>query len=174
MVCQTRIESDGFVDCVSGTCTALSSTAFVCNCSGGWQDTFCQTRIDYCAAVTCLNKGVCQSLGLSFTCQCLDRSYSGRYCENAPRRLTILQFISKSFASIVIMAMISVAIFVGVLDILKYFFDIDPVEPIRQKIQAKKQRVRKKRKGRIIAIRYIYVNGPPSEQSVSKVAETKT
>lgn len=69
---------------------------------------------------------MCRSLFLNFTCECLTGSYYGLYCENTATKVIIYQIISKSFAYIAIIAMITVATFIVVMDILKYYFGIDP------------------------------------------------
>jgi hypothetical protein len=74
--------------------------------------------------------------------------------------------ISKSFAYIAIFAMISVAMFIVVMDVLKYFFGIDPVGEEMKKMRKKKQA--KKRKP--VIQRFIYVNAPP--QPVSTIEKT--
>ncbi len=64
--------------------------------------------------------------------------------------------------------MTSVAMFVVIMDILKYCFGIDPICEERERIRRKKQA--KKRKRPIIQ-RFIYVNAPStaSEELVSTV-----
>ena len=65
--------------------------------------------------------------------------------------------VSRSFAYVAIIAIVGVAIFVVVLDILKYCFGIDPVHRKRQK---KKSRQRKKRKKPVEIIRFKYIHAP--------------
>jgi hypothetical protein len=113
--------------------------------------------ISYCDNVTCLNKGVCQPSFLNFTCQCVDVSYSGRYCEITASKLIIRQTVSKSFAYIAIIAMLCVLIFIVVLDVLKYCFGIDLA---KNKLKQKKHKKQSKKKKPGIAVRYIYVNAP--------------
>ncbi len=123
-----------------------------------------------------MNQGVCQPLLLNYTCLCLGNSYFGRYCENTANKILVLQRLSKSFAFIAIIAMISVVIFVVTMDVLKYFFGIDPVGPTRKELELAKRRKRKpKRKKKAVRIiRFIYVHAPPqksSEESISPVEQ---
>ena len=150
-----------------GICSDTSNTTFTCQCSTGWQDVHCQTKINYCEDNSCLNNGVCQSIFLNYTCHCLADSYSGRHCEITSNRIIILQRVSRSFAYIVIIAMICVAVFVVFLDILKYFFHIDPIGPPR-----KKRRFRKRKKKPQMVIRYIYVHSPSPITFSQSVEET--
>ncbi len=116
-----------------------------------------------------MNGGVCQPLLLNYTCLCLGNSYSGRYCENKANKILLLQIISKSFAYIAIIAIISVGIFVVTMDVLKYFFGIDPVGPTSKQIQAKKRRKPKRKKKPVTITRFIYVNAPsqkPPEEPI--------
>ena len=65
--------------------------------------------------------------------------------------------------------MVAVAIFVVVMDILKYCFGIDPVEEERERMRPEKRA--KKRKP--VIERFVYVNAPATtEQSAATTAET--
>ncbi len=173
MVCKRQKRLNKIVCLILGVCNETSNTTFICLCQVGWQGVYCETKINSCEHVTCLNNGVCQSSLLDYKCLCLDEYYSGRYCEITSNKILVYQIISKSFAFIAIIAMITVAMYVIVLDVLKYFFGIDPVAKELEKI---KQKNKIKRKKPPVIIRYIYVNTPPiqsSEQVNSKVSETK-
>lgn len=91
-----------------------------------------------------------------FKCECLSSSYSGRYCESKSTGLKVRQFVSKSFAYIAILAMVTVALFVLIMDILKYCFGIDPAAEDREYLR--QQRMKKKRKP--VIQKFVYVNGP--------------
>jgi hypothetical protein len=95
---------------------------------------------------------------MNYTCDCLG-GYSGRHCEITATKIKIYKFVSKSFAYVAIIVLISVAMFIVIMDILKYCFGIDPVHEERQRIRRKKQA--KKRKP--VIQRFVYVNAP-SEQ----------
>ena len=157
---------------ILGLCNETSINTFICICQAGWQGIYCETKINSCENVTCLNNGVCQSSLLNYTCQCLGEQYFGQHCEIVSSKTAVLQTVSKSFAYIVIIAMITVAMFIIILDVLKYFFGIDPVGDELKRIE-QKNKIKKKPP---VIIRYIYVNAPPtqsSEQANSKVSETK-
>ncbi len=150
-----------------GICSEISNTNVFCQCTSGWEDDHCQTMINYCADITCLNNGVCRPILLDYQCECLDESYTGRHCEIQSNKIIVLQVLSKSVGYIAIVAILTVAIFIFVMDVLKYYFGIDTVDQKpRQRRQRKKYR--KKKKKFVIAIRYIYVNAP-SEQSMAQV-----
>ena len=116
--------------------------------------------IHQCRDNICLNQGVCYPSLLNFTCECVSEYYSGRYCEIIDKRLMIHKFVSKSCAYIAIIAIASVAMFVVIMDILKYCFGIDPVEEERERMRREKQA--RKRKPLVIQ-RFTYVNESPSE-----------
>jgi hypothetical protein len=93
---------------------------------------------------------------MNYTCECLGESYSGRHCEITTVKLKIYKIVSKSFAYIGIIALISVAMFIIIMDILKYCFGIDPVHEERKRIRRKK---RDKHRKPVIQ-RFVYVNAP--------------
>jgi len=113
-----------------------------------------------CLNITCLNNGVCRPLLLDFECECLGDSYSGRYCEITSNRIHILQIVSKSFAYIAIIVMVTVAIFIVIMDVLKYCFSIDPVDPIRQELPSTKRKKHGKKNKSMFITRFHYVNAP--------------
>ena len=71
-----------------------------------------------------------------------------------------MKFVSKSFAYIAIIAMTSVAMFIVIMDILKYCFGIDPVENERERMRREKDARRRKRP---VIERFTYVNESSSE-----------
>jgi hypothetical protein len=86
-------------------------------------------------------------------------------------KIQIYQIASKSFAYVAIIAMISVAMFIVIMDILKYCFGIDPVHEERERLRRTKQA--KKRKP--VIQRFVYVNAPASslpKQLTSTTEET--
>ena len=137
-----------------GTCHQISQEAFACSCSPGWQGLRCSVPVNLCANVTCSNNGVCRSSWPSYTCQCLSESYSGHYCETQANVVTERKILSKSFAYIAIIAMSSVVTFVVVMDVLKYFFGIDPVSGNRTR-----SLVERKRRNPVV-VRFTYVHAP--------------
>ena len=113
--------------------------------------------INLCDSQPCINRGGCRPLLLNYTCECLAGSYSGRHCEMVTGRMILLSVASKSVAYIAIIAIVSVATFIVVMDILKYCFGIDPVEEERQRIRRKRWEKRRKRP---VIQRFTYVNAP--------------
>lgn len=116
--------------------------------------------INYCLNITCENKGVCRPLLLDYKCECLSDSYSGRYCEFIAKRFATLKIVSKSFAYIVIIVIASTAMFIIIMDVLKYCFGIDPVHDERERLQRQKRRA-KRPNSRIIQW-FDYINAPLS------------
>ena len=114
-----------------------------------------------------MNNGVCQSLLLNYSCQCVDDSYSGRHCEIVSNKVVVRQTVSKSFAYISVIAIVSVVIFIVTLDILKYIFGIDPVCKEFEKIKRKNKTKKKKP---LIIIRHTYVNAPSIQSSEMAIA----
>ncbi len=154
-----------------GTCIeTINQTFSHCVCELGWEGDHCETKVNFCLNNTCQNNGVCHSLFMNYTCECLGDSYSGRHCEITATKIKIYKIVSKSFAYVAIIALIIFAMFIIIMDILKYCFGIDPVHEERQRIRRQKQA----RKRKPVIQRYVYVNAPPSsaEVSISKVEET--
>ncbi len=119
----------------------------MCACSTGWHGLHCETRINYYENITCLNNDVCRSLPLNYTCECLTSSFSGRYCEQKANYLVVKEMTSKTLAYIAILAI--VALFIIVLDVLKYGFHINPVR--------QKQQVHTRPKPPVV-VRFTYVH----------------
>ena len=115
--------------------------------------------MDYCLNRTCQNKGLCRKFFGGAKCECLQGSYSGEFCEITATRIIIYQIVSKSCAYIAILALVIVALFVIIMDILKYGFGIDPtaefLEEVRRENAAKRRRP--------VAIHYVYVNPSPDQ-----------
>jgi hypothetical protein len=104
-----------------------------------------------CINITCENKGICVASHLSWSCRCSSSFYSGQFCQDTSSTLEVKQKLSKSFASIAIIAIITLYLFVLVMDVLKYGFEIDPVDRERQRMkkeQEKRQLNKKKHKKR--------------------------
>lgn len=136
----------------AGLCNETSNSTYTCLCTSGWYGTHCQTKIDYCQNITCENNGVCRALLLNYTCECLGDAYSGRQCENLHARTRLYRILAKSFAYIAIMAITIVALFVIIMDVLKYCLGIDLVEEELQRMRQAKKRQPP------LVVRFIYVN----------------
>jgi hypothetical protein len=122
---------------------------------------------NYCENITCLNNGVCHPSLLNYTCQCVDESYSGRYCEIISNQVVVRQTVSKSFAYIAIIAMAGVVMFFVTLDVFKYFFGIDPIV---KEFRRRKQKIKTKKKKPSVIIRYTYVNTPSTQSSETTIS----
>ena len=146
----------------NGTCNRISPRNFNCTCAVGWEGKYCERKINLCVSSPCQNRGVCFPSLLNYTCECLQGSYSGRHCEIATTRIKVLRIVSKSVSFVAIIAMVTVAMFVLIMDILKYCFGIDPVAGERERFQ--REKYMRKRKRPVIQ-RFIYVNAPQSTES---------
>jgi UDP-N-acetylmuramyl pentapeptide phosphotransferase/UDP-N-acetylglucosamine-1-phosphate transferase len=82
--------------------------------------------------------------------------------------------VSKSVASVAIIAMTTVAMFVIIMDILKYYFGIDVTRKELERIRRKKQVKRRAKKHKPIIHRFVYVNAPPlqSPEPMCAIAES--
>ena len=136
---------------------------YACQCQPGWQGDRCEKKVNYCESAKCENNGVCRALLGNFTCECLADSYSGRHCEHTDNRIVVYRTLSKSFAAVAISAMGAVAIFIIVMDVLKYWFGIDPV----QRKSRPTKTIPKKKTFHIT--RYIYVPGPSATDRETSV-----
>jgi hypothetical protein len=150
-----------------GTCNETSNRTFLCSCLSGWTDSYCQTKINYCSNVTCLNQGVCRPLLLNYTCECVGISYSGRHCEIVATTLVVRQIVCKSFGYIAILCLTIVVSFFVIMDILKYCFGIDPTKHEFERARRKKAAGRQAKRSPVIQ-RFIYVNAPPTQRLSSK------
>ncbi len=115
----------------------MNNTDFDCNCTQGRVGIHCELLIDYCTNITCLNRGVCSSLPLNYTCECLPTS-SGRHCEYLITNLRIRQYVSKSVGFIAIIFLCTSAGYIISLDILTYVFNIDLTAKDRDQIRRKR------------------------------------
>ena len=136
-----------------GVCNETANNTHRCTCSPDWQGTHCETSVNYCGNVICLNNGVCRSMSQNYTCDCLGSSFSGRYCEVKSSQLKVHEVVSRSFAFVAICAMITAAMFIVVMDILKHGFGIDVASKDRKP-------PRRKRAKEHTAIRFIFVHPP--------------
>ena len=140
---------------IAGRCSETSISTFYCTCPSNWQGIRCETPVSHCENVVCLNQGVCRSSASTYTCQCLSASYSGRYCELKANRLSLHRTLAKSIGFAGICSLIILALFVTIMDLLKYGFGIDPVGD-----DLKRMQIRKKKAREPIAIRFLYVHVP--------------
>ena len=146
-----------------GICSETSHSTFRCNCAQGWEGVHCETQMNFCGNEICQNRGICRSFLLNYSCECLGTSYSGRHCETTTNTVVVYQAVAKSFASVAISALSFVAIFVLVMDVLKYCFGIDPAFDFE--LETIKQQKKKKAKPGA-PIRFVYVHASSGEGGV--------
>jgi hypothetical protein len=77
-----------------GTCINTSSTQFKCQCNPGYESVRCEKTVNFCANVTCQNRGVCFQQLLNYTCHCLE-GFSGRHCEIIGTSAVVHAYVSK-------------------------------------------------------------------------------
>lgn len=155
-----------------GQCNETENRTFVCICKPGWHGTYCQKMINHCEKTRCMNNGVCRPLLGGYKCECL-YGYSDNHCNTTATKIVVYKIVSKSLAYIAVIAMISAAMFIIIMDILKYGFGIDVTHAELEKIRRKKQAKIRRR----IIQRFVYVNPlpqPSSEQQVLAVTERKS
>lgn len=88
-------------------------------------------------------------------CICLDPSlFYGNYCESQTGSLKVLQAVSRSTAGVAIGAIALTLSFISVMDVLKYFFHIDPAKVERA---LKKSKMNAAKKLPNVAVRFQYV-----------------
>lgn len=137
---------------------------FLCECILGYEGVYCETRTNFCQGVKCQNDGICQIVEAAWQCLCLDTSfYYGDYCQYKTLKLKIKEILSKSFASIAIGAIVTTCTFVVIMDVLKYFFHIDPVgserDNYRKRREARRRaRQKPKKEQQNVALRFQYVS----------------
>ena len=153
-----RIE-DHSIDSSLGSCNGTSKSDASCSCSPEWQGERCQAKTDYCLNVTCENGGSCRRLVGNYSCECPTEDYFGPRCEDVSARIAIFRVVSKSFGYVGILSILAVAMFVIVMDVLKYCFDIDPA---RKELEL----LRKEKNRRPLIQRFIYVHGPIEDMTV--------
>lgn len=54
--------------------------AYTCDCMPGYEGTLCQTEIDECSSIPCLNGGLCTDLIAGYNCSCM-AGFQGVNCE---------------------------------------------------------------------------------------------
>ena len=148
----------------------MSNTTFKCHCLREWEGHRCQTQINNCTNVTCLNNGVCRPLLMNYTCECLGDSYSGRHCETTSPKIIVYKIVSQSFAYVAILALTSVAMFIVIMDILKYCFGIDPVHEERERLRREKR----ERHRKPVIQRFQYVNRQETSDHSSTAGTEET
>ena len=138
----------------SGTCNRTTNGTFECLCLPGWTGIYCEKKINYCEKVTCQNNGVCRSLLMNYSCECLGDHFSGRHCEKVAKKIVALRIVSKSVGYIAIIFLVCTVGFFVAMDVLKYCFAIDLTEKELKHIRQKKI------KRRPVIQRFVYVNTP--------------
>ena len=129
----------------TGICHVSPNGTYGCQCQPNWSGERCESKVDYCASSPCLNGGVCRSLVGGYQCECLTDSYSGRHCEKAANGVNIREILVKSFVSVAILVICTVAMFIAVMDVLNYVFGINPAKKFLKEQSLKKPKSRQKK-----------------------------
>ena len=159
--CQTDTRPCKPFTCLShGQCIEINHTMFRCDCDAGYEGLHCESLMNYCLDVTCHNNGQCRPARLNFTCECTTNDFTGRYCEIKSSSLAFKQAINRGFGYIAILALLSVATTIIIMDVMKYIFNIDPAQEERKRIAEQRPRPRLlKSKPRLVQ-RFVYVHAP--------------
>ncbi|CAF0835220.1 unnamed protein product [Adineta ricciae] len=153
----------------NGNCSITSDLNYNCTCTFGYEGMRCESRTNFCSNITCYNKGVCRSLSDGgYLCQCLSGTF-GKHCENIETRIQVYQAVSRSIGYIGILALICVALFVIIMDILKYCFGINPTRREQERLR----RERRNRRRKPVIQRFVYVNASssPRQRTLSPIVE---
>ena len=126
----------------------------------------CQTRANLCRNVTCENNGVCRAVLRNYTCDCLGDIFSGRHCEIASTAATVLKIVAKTLGFVAIISLVTVVVFVNVMDMMKYWLGIDATAAEIQEIR--KEKAKKKAKPDS-GVRFTYINHPAPTIKVTTV-----
>lgn len=125
----------------------------------------CELKVDLCVGVSCENRGICQTVDMKWQCQCLDSlNYYGDHCQYKVAALVTKEYLSRSFAAVAIVSITITGGFIVIMDILKYFFHIDPVEFERDSYRRRRELLKQKRQpappsdAPRLAVRFQYVN----------------
>ena len=94
-----------------------SNKSSPCLCNAGWQGQYCESMINFCHRITCMNNGICQPSLLNYTCHCLDGIYSGRHCEVTAKKILTARFLSKLIAYISMTLIFSPLMFIVIMNV---------------------------------------------------------
>lgn len=83
--------------------------------------------------------------------------------------MVVRQTVCKSFGYVAILALVIVAMFIVIMDILKYGFGIDPVREERERLRRSKRSIPKRKP---VIERPVYVNAP-AEPAVLEETENQ-
>ena len=152
--------------CLYGGVCNDTSNVTSCICPTGKTGEQCQYTVDVCSNITCENAAQCVSVNGNWSCLCTNPDlYSGTYCQIKSSALRTKEMFSRSFAGIAIGCICAVVGFVLIMDVLKYFLNVDPVggelRAVRRKREREHQKKRMKRvvKQPAVVVRFQYVHG---------------
>jgi hypothetical protein len=156
-----------------GTCNETLNES-TCICPTGKTGDHCEFEVDICANVSCKNNGQCVSNYGNWSCVCVNNNlYSGTYCQISSSALRTKEIISRSFGCIAIGCISAVVAFILIMDVLKYVFNIDPVDnelrAFRQRKYGYRERARRRQEAErkrkeqnlvqpVVAVRFQYVH----------------
>ena len=116
-----------------------SSSEFVCKCVEGFYGAYCEKEVDICLGLKCENGGACVSFSAlndsagngsefyhAYKCLCTSYFY-GSFCEKMVLSYKIKRIVSTSFGAAAAIAIISLYLFIIVLDLSKLFCKYDRV-----------------------------------------------
>ena len=171
--CELDISScHSFSICLYGGICNSTVNQTTCKCPAGKLGGHCQDEVDICKNITCQNHGQCVSKYGNWSCLCINTDlYSGTYCQIKSSSLRIKEIVSRSFAGVAIGCISAVIGFILIMDMLKYCFDINPVDHELQSWKEKKAYQRRQERNRrrernrqdnsdqpVVAIRFNYID----------------
>ena len=151
-----RTQAHCLVSSMVGFCVPTVDS-FQCSCGSGWEGIHCQSRTNLCRNVTCQNRGICRGALNNYTCECLGDGFSGPHCETASTTTTVRTVVSKTFGYVAIVSLVTVVVFVTVMDVMKYWLGIDATAAETEELRVK----RAKRRASPVKVRFVYVDHPP-------------
>jgi hypothetical protein len=162
------------ITCLNGgTCNETSNDS-TCTCPTGKTGVHCESEIDICANISCKNDAQCTSSYGNWSCLCTNTElYSGTYCQIKSSSLKTKEIVTRSFGVVAIGCISTVVGFVLLMDVLKYGFNVDPVDTelnswVRRKERYRQEQKRRKREEKqrkantlqqpVFAIRFHYIH----------------
>lgn len=161
----------------NSTCTHWGRS-YNCTCLSGFEGYHCERNIDDCVEGVCQNGAQCIDLVNTFRCECLSFFY-GEFCENKREDLVLKENVSRSFSVFAIIAIVLTYGFFITLDLLRFFFKIEPSGLLEERQLIRKKRLMKKimddmksKRKRKKYRRIIYANYTTKDPFIAKFEKT--
>ncbi|CAF0743039.1 unnamed protein product [Brachionus calyciflorus] len=129
--------------CKHNSTCVQSGRSYNCTCLSGFEGSHCEKNIDDCEEGVCKNGAQCQDLVNTFRCECLSYFY-GNFCEFKREDLVLKENVSRSFSVFAIISIVLTYGFFITLDLLRFFFKIEPSGLLEERQLIRKKRLMKK------------------------------